>query len=113
VVVARKTLDRFLSEVPPEQSVFKAPLNWMAWIMKMLGNLAIRIGILSSVDLPVHGSYHHWKPANRDWTNGLYVRQRDAEKGFPGFPEYPLEVWGFWNAMDVVFESLSETPPQN
>jgi hypothetical protein len=113
VVVNGKTLDRFLSEVPPEQSVFKAPLSWMVWVMKMLGHLGIRIGILSSVDLPVHGSYHHWKPANRDWTNGLYVRQRDAEKGFPGFPESPLEVWGFWNAMDVVFESLSQTPPQN
>lgn len=113
VVVARKTLDRFLGEVPPEKSIFNATLPSMAWIMKMFGHLAIRIGVLSAVDMPVHGSYHHWKPANRDWTNGLYVRQRDAEKGFPGFPEFPLEVWGFWNAMHVVFESLSQTSPQN
>jgi fatty acid desaturase len=113
VVVLQKILDRFLGAVPPEKTFFQNPLSWLNWGLKMLGHLTVRIGVISAVDLPVHGSFHHLNPAHRDWPNGIYVRQAEAERGFPGYPERPLEMWGLWNAMDVVFESLSTAPPLN
>ena len=104
--LARKSHGRFCAESPPKS---RSGWLWLYWILRMIGyHLPCRISILVS-SLGDH-DWHHRHPHANDWANGIYARQRDLENGCPGWPMY-TEVWGLFEAIDAVFEHLSQLPP--
>lgn len=106
-LLARKSHGRFCGETPPFN---QSSLAWLRWWMRMLGyHLPVRILILPG-EMPEH-DWHYRHPHDPDWANGIYARQRDLEAGCPGFSESYTEVWGLFEAIDLVFETLSKAPP--
>lgn len=99
------TSGRFLGDAAPTEGV----MNWTRWIARLvLLHLPSRIAVLSG-DLPVH-DYHHRYPHCLDWANFIYTRQRDLEKGSPGWDQPYTENWGLFNAVNAVYISLSQIP---
>lgn len=109
LMLLRKCLGRFLGSAPPESSFLHQPCSWLTWGLKMLGHLAIRVSVLPA-DLPCHDMHHYGGNGSQDWPNAVYQRQKLVDAEYPGWPEPWPEVWGIWNAVDLVFASLSEAP---
>ncbi len=100
-----RSLGRFCGELAPDASFPEAPLAWLNWLLRMvLYHLPVRIAILPGI-LPVH-DYHHRHGSNNDWVNEIYSRQHEIESGATGY----VDIWGLHNALDYVFEHLSNTP---
>ena len=67
-------------------------------------HLPVKIAILPNM-LSAH-DYHHRHGSNNDWVNEIYCRQQEIEAGAEGY----IDIWGLHNALDYVFEHLSNTP---
>jgi fatty acid desaturase len=100
-----KCMSRFLGSPPPEVNFLSEPKAWIKWAGEILGYIITRMAVLC-LNLPAH-SYHHAFPMNHNWTNEIYDLQSFISSGCPNYPGQFPEVWGFWNSVDVVFESLS------
>ena len=85
-------------------SFFKNAVMWLMWSIKMFMHFLIRLTILPG-DIVVH-DFHHRHPYSKEWKSYAYARQKDIDKGHPGWPEYK-EIWGLFNAIDQVFLSMS------
>lgn len=109
--IAQKSLARFMGEAPPNAAFSEEPLAWLYWVVRLLGyHLPARIAIICG-ELPEH-DFHHRHPNSKDWPNGIYARQRDVEAGCPNWPEEYTEVWGLFEAVECVFEGLSQMPAE-
>lgn len=110
----RLTNGRFCGEPAPTRglSLANATAARSRWILRMLFiHLPARLFVLVG-DLPVH-DHHHRKPMEPDWGDAIYARQRQADLGFPGWPEPATEIWGLGNAINRLFKfwaSLPEMP---
>lgn len=106
--VARLTQAVFLGDRLPETTL---PLRrkiwaWTRWTVRLLGlYLPLRYLVLPE-DTLVH-DYHHRKSNSKAWPYAAFARQQDIEAGYPGWPPY-TEVWGFFQAVDAVLESISQ-----
>jgi fatty acid desaturase len=82
--------------------------RWPSWLLAMIFyHLPSRLLVVVG-DLPNH-DYHHRYPATTHWPIAAYARQRDIDTGSGGGPPY-AEVWGMGEAIDRMFQSLSEAP---
>ncbi|MEI6428054.1 MAG: hypothetical protein WCO45_06635 [Pseudanabaena sp. ELA607] len=100
-----RSLGRFCGEAPPDTSFSEEPVAWLIWLLRMVFyHIPVRIAILPGT-LPVH-DYHHRHASNNDWVNEIYCRQQEIEAGAEGY----IDIWGLHNALDYVFEHLSNTP---
>jgi hypothetical protein len=109
--LARLTTGRFCGEAAPSRELHgtMVVLAWVRWWLRMLLiHLPVRVFVLVG-DLPVHDR-HHRAPCARTWPDAIYERQRDIEKGCPGWPELPTEIWGLVQAINCLFEFWSSMP---
>jgi hypothetical protein len=103
--IGSRSIGRFCGEATPTVSFRESPLAWVAWVFRMVFyHLPVRVAILPGT-LPVH-DYHHRHASKKDWVNEIYHRQREIESGAEGY----VDIWGLHNALDYVFEHLSNTP---
>ncbi|WP_046756585.1 fatty acid desaturase [Kordia jejudonensis] len=110
----RITNARFCGEaliLSDADTIFVKVLKVMYWSIKMLFiHLPIRLFVLSG-DLVVH-DWHHRCGFDADWANAFYARTLKSLE--LKNTSHPLtEVWGLANALDLVFESLSNMPKIN
>jgi len=103
-----KCMSRFLGSAPPNATLCQQPLAWLNWSLQMVGYVVTRMTVLC-LNLPAH-SYHHTFPNNQNWANEIYDLQEFTNAGCLNWPGKFPEVWGLWNAIDFVFESLSREP---
>ena len=104
--IARLTVGRFCgSPIPTTHDTYMA---WLRWTAQMLVHLFWREFVLVG-DMPAH-DWHHRYASNRDWPNALYARQQDLEANSPDWEDPYTEVWGLLNAIDAVFDGLSQLP---
>lgn len=112
LTISRLTVGIFLGEPTPDSSL---PFNqkilaWLVWSARMVFiHLFTRIFIMVA-DTPCH-DYHHRHPNSIDWPNYIFARANDINSGCSGWPESYSEVWGIYNAIDLMFESLSQLQP--
>jgi len=100
-----KSLGRFCGEALPKASFRECPQAWIGWLFRMIFyHLPVRIAVLPGT-LPEH-DFHHKYPSDSNWMNGKYSRQREIDAGVQGY----VDIWGLHNALDYVFEHLSNTP---
>jgi fatty acid desaturase len=102
----RATRGRFCGDrlPPPDLHAATAAIAWGKWWLRLLTvHAAARIAVLHG-DLP-HHDLHHIRPTDLDWPNS------DAERLSMRTHEELGEVWGLWNALDQVFETLSALDP--
>lgn len=106
---------RFCGRGVPIQRIgtLSGALAWGGWILSMLFyHLPARLFVLVG-DLPNH-DFHHRYPATPNWMVAAYARQLDIDGADPNAPPYS-EVWGLFQAIDVMFGGMSRalpTPPQ-
>jgi hypothetical protein len=109
------TVGRFCGEPIPNivNTNFLIKLGiWTKWWINMfLIHIPTRLFVLVG-DLPQH-DWHHRNPKDRNWTNAAYARQHDLEKNCPGWPESYTEVWGLFNAINLIFQDFSSMPVYN
>lgn len=110
----RLTNGRFCGEATPStanRSYFVAVLLWVKWIFRMLLiHLPIRLFVLPG-NLCQH-DHHHRSKFGSDWANSIYSREAMARE-FRNSGEPLTEVWGLYNAIDMVFDNLSKMKPIN
>ncbi|HEY6251729.1 MAG TPA: fatty acid desaturase [Candidatus Angelobacter sp.] len=109
--LARLTKGRFVGEPAPpaDLPIPQAIVAWIRWILRMLLiHLPARIFVLVG-DLPAH-DWHHRAPRIQSWPDALYGRQHDIDRGCPGWPEPPTEIWGLGNAIHQLFTFWASLP---
>ncbi len=110
--VAESTKAVFLGEATPDpasRGVSKL-LAWGCWWFRMLFIHGLcRILILQG-DTPVH-DVHTRCPGSDDWANALWIRGAELEEVCSRWTSPYQERWGLSNAIDGVFESISQLPP--
>jgi hypothetical protein len=107
----RITSARFCGEPFPKDTgnMFTTICKRMWWCMKMLFvHLSVRLFVLPG-DLVVH-DWHHRCGHGDDWANAFYSRQQAMINLKADEPPY-MEVWGLKNAINRVFENLSQMAP--
>jgi hypothetical protein len=108
----RLTVGRFCGERVPQtknKSIFEFTILWSIWWFRMFFyHLPIRLFVLPG-DLPQH-DWHHRCGFGADWANAVYARQAMIQDLRPDEEPF-VEVWGFTNAIDLVFTHLSEMEP--
>ncbi|MBD2443403.1 fatty acid desaturase [Dolichospermum sp. FACHB-1091] len=112
LTISRLTVGIFLGEPTPDSSLpfDQKFIGWFKWSTRMLFiHLFSRLFIMVA-DTPCH-DYHHRHPHSTDWANYIFARAQDLDSGCPGWPEPYTEVWGLYNAIDLMFESLSQLQP--
>jgi hypothetical protein len=108
---ASLTYGVFLGEALPNASLpfARRTLAWLRWIARMLFvHFPLRYLVLTG-DTVCH-DYHHRHPKSKNWANYIFARQTDIETGHVGWPAYQ-EIWGFGNALNLVFDSLRNADP--
>lgn len=101
-----KSFGRYLGKQPPFGENFT---SWLVWVLGMIGDCILRIVVIPA-DLVVH-DYHHARPMSSKWAMAIWQRQEEIERGCPGRAEIYQGIWGFWQAVDKVFETLSTATP--
>ena len=81
---------------------YKKLVAYIFWLIKMIGHFIIRLVVLCG-DLSAH-DLHHRKPGRYDWRASIYERQKEIETD-----DSYRDIWGFFNAIDLVFTSYSES----
>lgn len=113
-VLSQMTSAIFLAEFPPQffaaTSWTERGLTWGRWWVRLFGyHFMCRFLVLTG-DSPCH-DWHHRHPGG-NWLNAVFERQSDLEAGSPGWGRYS-ENWGFLEAIDVTFHSMSLQPKTN
>ncbi|MGH8474771.1 MAG: hypothetical protein ACRER2_03220 [Methylococcales bacterium] len=107
------TVGIFIGEAYPavRAASFRQFLNSARWWIKLVTyHLPCRLAILVG-DGPSH-DFHHRYPRHRDWSNYIYLRERDSKTRYPDRPDY-AEVWGLHNAIQLCFESSRDASPDD
>ncbi|MDJ0689706.1 MAG: hypothetical protein QNJ41_14480 [Xenococcaceae cyanobacterium MO_188.B32] len=101
--IQSKSHGRFGGETPPLKGTFK---DWFGWTLRMVFyHLPVRIFVLCDPEICAHDHHHHYPKDDKNWANAIYNRQQQVDTG----AEYQ-EYWGLHNAMEAVFQNLSEQP---
>ena len=87
---------------------FQKGVAWLQWVFAMIGHLLVRCAILPG-DISAH-DLHHRKAGQYDWRISIYERQKAIDFGGKSAEIY-RDVWGFYNALVLVFSSYEENQP--
>ncbi|WP_228769904.1 fatty acid desaturase [Actinokineospora alba] len=101
----------FLSSPPPAADE-PGPRRLAGWIRWWATTLTVHFPsryLVLTGDTVCH-DFHHRYPMTKEWPDYVFARQRDLERGHPGWPPYTA-AWGLRAAIDRVFDSLRAADP--
>lgn len=105
------TVGRFCGEALPfldGKILFNTTVIFI-WTIRMLKHLFIRIVVLQG-DLVAHDLHHRVK-YGFDWSNWLFTRV-DFSKNKKEGDEPLVDVWGYGNVLETIFDSMSSMKPK-